>query len=84
MESRIRIEINGKDEFWGRAFLVEWEYQFPDRKLTPNGAGQFLAATEWLEDLERVAGQTFCKVVRAPDNPRRREWISSLIPRRAD
>lgn len=84
MESLIRIEIKGKDEFWGRAFHVEWEDQFPDRKLRSEGAGQFIAATEWLGDLERVAAQTFCKVVRAPENPRRREWISLLMPRRAD
>ena len=84
MESRIRIEIKGKDEFWGRAFHVEWEDQFPDRKLKSDSSDNFFAKSEWLDDLERVAAQTFCRIVRAPDNPRRREWISSLIPRRAD
>jgi len=81
VEQRIRIEIKGKDDFWGRAFHVEWEYQFPDRKLASDGAGRFLAENEWLDDLERVGEQTFCTILRAPENPRRREWMSSLIRR---
>ncbi|HEY3139281.1 MAG TPA: hypothetical protein VGL29_24890 [Blastocatellia bacterium] len=84
MERWVRIEIKGKDEFWGRAFHVEWEDQFPDRKLISDSSGNFVAVSEWLEDLERVAAQTFCRIVPSPENPRRREWISSLIPRRAD
>jgi hypothetical protein len=77
-----RVEINGKDKFWSRAFHVEWEYQFPDRSLTPDGEGRFLIAPEWLEDLEAVASQTFCRVVRAPANPNRRQWISRLVSKR--
>jgi hypothetical protein len=84
MEQRIRIEIMGKDGFWGRAFHVEWESQFPDRKLASDGAGRFLAQSEWLDELERVGSQTFCTIVRAPENPRRRKWMGSLIPRRLD
>lgn len=84
VEQRIKIEIMGKDEFWERAFHVEWEDQFPDRKLASDGAGRFHAKNEWLADLERVGGQTFCAIVRAPENPRRREWMNSLIPRRID
>ena len=84
MEQRIRIEIMGKDDFWERAFHVEWEYQFPDRKLDPDKSGCLLAPQEWLPDLERVGGETFCTIIRAPDNPRRREWLSSLIARRSD
>jgi hypothetical protein len=76
---RVKVEIKGKDEFWGRAFHVEWEDQFPDRKLTADGADRFLARSEWLDDLERVANQTFCRVMRAPENPRRREWMSSIL-----
>jgi hypothetical protein len=82
VERRIRVEIKPRDEFWGRAFLVEWEYQFPDRKLVGEGASHFFAELEWLSDLERVGGQTFCVVTRAPDNPPRRKWMSSLIARR--
>ena len=79
MVQRIKIEIKGKDEFWGRAFHVEWEDQFPYRKLTADGAGRFLARSEWLDDLARVGNQTFCTVVRAPENPRRRDWMSSIL-----
>lgn len=79
MEQRIRVDIIGRDDFWGRAFHVEWEDQFPDRKLTADTVGRFLVRSEWLDDLQRVADQTFCKVVRSPENPLRRQWISSLI-----
>jgi len=78
----VRIEIRGKDEFWGRAFHVEWEDQFPDRRLTADGE-HFIAQREWFEDLERVGSQTFCKIVVAPENPLRRRWMSSLIGRRS-
>ena len=84
MEQRIRIEIKAKDDFWGRAFHVEWEYQFPDRRLTLDGADRFVADLEWLKDLERVGDQTFCTILRAPLSPRRREWMSSLLPRRVN
>lgn len=82
MTKQFKVEIKGKDEFWGRAFHVEWEHQFPDRTLASDSAGRFLAQSEWFDDLEVVAAQTFCKVVRAPQNPRRRQWMNSLIPRR--
>ncbi len=84
MTQQIKIEISGKDDFWERAFHVEWEYQYPDRRVDSTGGRSFLARSEWLEDLERVGSQTFCTIVRAPENPRRREWLSSLIPRRTD
>jgi hypothetical protein len=82
VERQIRVEIKSKDEFWGRAFYVEWDYQFPDRKLIRDGANHFFAELEWLGDLERVGSQTFSSVNRAPDNPRRRKWMSALISRR--
>jgi hypothetical protein len=81
--ARVKIEIKGKDEFWGRAFHVEWQHQFPARALTSETAGYFLAQSGWLADIERVAGETYCTVVRAPQNPLRRQWMSSLIPRRS-
>ena len=83
VQQQIKVEIRGKDEFWGRAFHVEWEHQFPNRKLLSDGAGCFLTRTEWLDDLERVGSQTFCTILRTPENPRRREWMGSLIPRRS-
>jgi hypothetical protein len=82
VERRIRIEIRSRDEFWGRAFHVEWEHQFPDRKLMADSASSYFAEPEWLSDLQLVGEQTFSVVTRAPDNPRRRDWISSLIARR--
>ena len=79
----VKIEIRGKDEFWERAFHVEWSDQFPDRKITSDTSGLFLVAQEWLEDLERVGAQTFCTVIRAPENPERRRWMNSFMTRRA-
>jgi hypothetical protein len=78
---RIRIEIKGKDEFWGRAFHVEWQHQFADRHITRDGEGHLLIEPEWMDDLEQVAAQTFCRVLRAPDNPRRRQWMSFMAGR---
>ncbi|HWP43719.1 MAG TPA: hypothetical protein VNO14_10820 [Blastocatellia bacterium] len=74
----IRVEIRGRDEFWGRAFHVEWEHQYPDRRFIAAGPGCFLVDPAWLGDVERVAAQCFCEVVRAPDNPRRRRWLKTL------
>jgi len=79
VQRQIRIEITGKDEFWSRAFHVEWQYQFADRKLIRDGAGHYFAELEWMDDIERVAAETFCRVARAPENPRRRKWLSSII-----
>jgi hypothetical protein len=79
---QVRIEIHGRDEFWSRAFHVEWEHQFPERKLVRAGRDLFLVDAEWAGDLERVAARTFCRLLRAPENPRRRQWLSSLITRR--
>jgi hypothetical protein len=76
---QIRIEIAGRDEFWGRAFHVEWQHQFADRKLVPDGAGYYLVEQDWVDDLERVACETFCRVLRAPENPRRRNWLSFIV-----
>src|SRR6185369_15308988 len=79
LKQRIKVEIIGKDSFWERAFHVEWESQFSNRKLATDGEKRFLADADWLTDLERVAGETFCTIRLAPQNPRRREWIGSLI-----
>lgn len=82
MEQKVRIEIKGKDEFWARAFHVEWGHQYPDRTLAPSSESYFLAEAAWLIDLERVAAATFCTITRAPDSPQRRRWLTSIIPRR--
>jgi hypothetical protein len=82
MNEQVRIEIKGRDEFWGRAFHVEWRHQFPARELVRAGKDSLLAEADWLSDIERVAAETFCTVARAPENPRRREWLSSIVARR--
>ena len=82
MGRQVRIAINGRDHFWTRAFQVEWQDQFPDRALREDDGGFFVADEDWLPDVEQIAEQTFCTVVRAPENPRRRAWLNSLIPNR--
>ena len=77
-----RVEIKARDKFWSRAFHIEWEHQFPDRDLVPDGEDRFLIASEWLLDMEAVASQTCCRIVRAPANPNRRQWISGLVSKR--
>jgi hypothetical protein len=81
MEHPIRVEIRGRNEFWRKAVFVEWEYQFPDRKLIAEAGGSYLVEAEWLEDLKRVAGQCFSTVLVAPENPSRRRLFRRLIAR---
>jgi hypothetical protein len=78
----MRIEIIGRDDFWSRAFHVEWSDQFPDRELIPDEQGHFVVEANWIEDLERVGEQTFCNVIRAPENPHRRRWLNSIFQNR--
>ena len=79
MARRIRIEIKAKDEFWGRAFIVEWQDQFPQRKLIDDSEGHYLVELEWRQDLERVGSQVFCRILEAPVNPERRRWFRSVF-----
>jgi hypothetical protein len=81
MEPRIRVEIVGRNEFWRNAVFVEWEYQFPQRKLEPEGKGFYLIPEDWLDDLRRVAGQCFSRVLLAPQDPGRRHLFRRLIGR---
>jgi len=76
---RIRIEIKGKNEFWGRAFHVEWQDQFPTRNLLADGEGHYRADADWLDDLDRVGALVSCRVVRAPESPERRRWFTSML-----
>lgn len=80
---RATVEITGRDEFWQRAFHVEWEHQFPDRKLGPAGENRFRAPSSWLDDIERVGRETFCRIERLPASTERRRWIGALLARRA-
>jgi hypothetical protein len=77
----LRVEIVGRDEFWRHAVMVEWEYQFPDRKLIAESPDFYLIEEEWLADLRRVAGQCFSEVLLAPEDPGRRQWFRQLFPR---
>ena len=84
MARQVRIEIKGRDSFWTQAFHVEWQDQFPARSLVPDDAGHLLADEDWLKDIQQVAQQTFCTMTLAPQNPRRRDWLNSLIPNRGN
>ncbi len=81
MERRIRVEIVGRNEFWRNAVFVEWEYQFPQRKLKHEEKSFYLIAEEWLDDLRRVAAQCFSQVLLAPQDPGRRRLFRKLFAR---
>ena len=81
MTNRMRVEIIGRDAFWRKAVLVEWEHQFPNRELLTETDNSYLIEPEWLEDLQRVAGQCFSKVIVAPKDPSRRLWFRRFLPR---
>lgn len=81
MASRIRVEIKGRNEFWQNAVLVEWEYQFPQRRLEPEVPGFYLIEESWLEDLQRVAAQCFSRALSAPRDPGRRQLFRKLLAR---
>lgn len=79
MQNPIRVEITGRNEFWRNAVFVEWEHQFPDRKIVAQNDGYYLIDQHWLEDLQRVASQVFSKVVIAPADPGRRHLFRRLF-----
>lgn len=81
MTSRIRVEIKGRNEFWQNAVLVEWEYQFPQRRLEPELSGFYLIEESWLDDLQRVAAQCFSRALPAPSDPGRRQLFRRLLAR---
>ena len=84
MPRRIRVEINARNDFWRKAVPVEWEYQFPERKLEEDESGYVLIEEEWLADFVSVAEQCLSKVKVAPADPSRRAWFRRLIPRGDD
>jgi len=79
MSNRVRVEIVGRNEFWRNAVFVEWEYQFPERKLEPDGAQFHLIEEGWLEDLQRVAAQCFSRALLAPQDLGRRRLFSRIF-----
>jgi len=79
MNGEIRIEIVGRDAFWRNAVFVEWEHQYPERKLLDHCNHCYLIKTDWLVDLKRVAEGCFSKIVVAPENLGRRLWLRQFI-----
>lgn len=77
----IRIEINGRDDFWREAVFVEWQDQYPQRRLVKEASGAFVIENEWLDDLKRIAGDCFSTIVVAPIDPSRRSWFQQFFPR---
>lgn len=81
MAGRIRVEIRSRNQFWQNAVQVEWDHQFPNRKLESESAGFYLIEKDWLEDLQRVAAQCFSEVLLAPRDPGRRQLFRKLLAR---
>ena len=81
MQRRTRVEIIGRNEFWRDAVFVEWDYQFPERKLEPEEGNFYLIEEDWLDDLRRVAAQCFSRVLLAPQDPGRRKLFRRLLAR---
>jgi hypothetical protein len=81
MADRIRVEIIGRNEFWQNAVLVEWDHQFPQRKLEPELPGFYLIEASWLQDLQQVAAQCFSQLLLAPRDPGRRQLFRKLFAR---
>ncbi len=61
MASRIRIEIKSRSAFWLNAVSVEWDYQYPQRRLALESPGFYLIEESWVEDMQRVAAQCFSR-----------------------
>ena len=81
MANRIRVEIKSRNEFWRNAVMVEWDYQFSQRKLEAETQNFYLIEENWLEDLQRVAAQCFSEALLAPRNPGRRQLFRRLLAR---
>jgi hypothetical protein len=80
MSSQIKIEITGRDAFWRRAVMVEWEHRHPARKLIEEASGAYLIDVDWLEDLKAIAADCFSRIVVAPADPGRRLWFRQFLP----
>ncbi len=79
MENPIKVEIVARDNFWGKAVMVEWADQFPDRPLAASVAGLYTIERDWLPDLERIGQQCFAKVLVAPEIPSRLSWLRRML-----
>jgi hypothetical protein len=77
--AQTRVEIRGRNQYWLNAIFVEWEYQYPTRKLVPQSGSYYLIEADWLPDLQRVARHCFGSAVLAPDDPGRRQLFRRLF-----
>lgn len=77
----LHVEIIAERKFWQDAVRVEWAHQYPQRPLKVDGANRFVIAAAWLEDLTRVAGECFARVVVAPPDAERRRILTRLFTR---
>ena len=84
MNRQTRIRIIGRDAFWGNAVVVEWEHQYPERKLVAEASACYLIELDWLDDLKRIAQECFSKIVVAPADPSRRSWLRRFVPTGSD
>ncbi len=84
MNRQIRIGIIGRDAFWRNAVVVEWEHQYPERKLVAEASAYYLIELDWLDDLERIAQECFSKIVVGPTDPSRRLWLRRFMPTGSD
>lgn len=79
--AQVRVELSGRNEYWFNAIFVEWDYQYPDRKLAQQTECFYLIEDTWLADLQRVAKQCFGRALLAPDDPGRRRLFRRLFLR---
>ena len=81
MNRQIRIRIVGRDTFWCNAVVVEWEHQYPERKLVAEASACYLIEPDWLDDLNLIAQECFSRIVVAPTDASRRSWLRRFMPR---
>jgi len=82
MSQRVRVEIQARDEFWRKAVLIEWDYRYPDRKLSNETDGWYLIDSEWIEALKEVAIVCNSTIVVGPRDPGRRSLFQKFMPSR--
>jgi hypothetical protein len=80
MKQQIRVEVIGKDEFWSKAFLVEWDHCHPSRPLRNVDETTFMIESDWLDSLRTVAAECNCEVLLGPDDPGRRSLFRQFLP----
>ena len=80
MSRKTRIRIIGRDAFWCNAVVVEWDHQYPERKLVADASSCYLIEFDWLDDLKLVAQECFSSIVVTPSDPSRRSWLRRFMP----